>query len=477
MLYGPDGEPLMEGESPNTETSMWTGWREGTLDGHLTTQSRIYGVNRDDVRLKCRTAFFTNPLFGALVEIAVALLIGDTFTYAEPNLDKVARDALAEFWDLNDLGHLMSSRLVAEYLLDGELCAVFPLEDIGDQPAHVAHLDVDRRVDVQATITDGVTRVTTTDLNNTPIHWERGSFVWTAHNALWNDPRGWPVAMRAVKPADAYVQLLQHRLNTHDLQGRILGVQTVFVDRKDPRSKEQYQQKASAYRRLPKKGGMLTLAKVLADDGKTVISDDINFMTPAAGSANAQQDGRAFVRLAALAVLGLPEHYAGEGGTVTRTTADSMTLPAIRSVLRIHAALRSHLDRMYRTELKRRYGPDRRYTSTTWDISKDGKTRVKRTRRVLADQIEVPWVFPQITRETLDELIRLAEAAARNNWASPQTLSGRLGFDPAEEDDRMAAVGLSFGRSNTQTTPQGGDANAQNPPGNQGSDPQGAQGA
>lgn len=450
MLYGPDGEPL--NESQNSETTLGAGqwWREGLGWGDVHSEARIYGVDRDAVRRRTRTAFFTNPLFGSLVEIAASLLIGDEFTYAELNADKVAKTALAEFWEANDLGHLVSNRLFTEYLLDGELCAVFPLEEVGDQAARVAHLDLDRGVRVRADALGRVTQVVTTSADNTPLTWETDQLVWTAHNALWNDARGWPVAMRAVAPAEEYLKLLGHRLNTHDLQGRILGVQHVFVDRKDPNSRAIYQQKAGAYQRLPKRGGVLTLAKVLADDGKTVVSDDIQFMTPAAGAANAEKDGRAFVRLAALAILGLPEHYAGEGGTVTRTTADSMTLPSMRAVLRIHAALRSHLDRTFRLELRRRHGSERVYTVKKYDVRDGGKTRVARSKKVKAGQIEVPWVFPPITQDTLDELIRRAEAAARNGWASPQTLSGSLGFDPAEEADRMAAVGLEFGQPNPQ---------------------------
>lgn len=467
MLFGPNGEPLEE--SGSTETSLSQGWREGLPWQGLGTSGRVYGVDRDTVRRQTRTAFFTNPLFGAAVEIAVALLIGDAFTYAELNADKNAQTALADFWDTNDLGQLMNSRLVTEYLLDGELCGVFPLEDVGDQAARIAHLDMDRGVRIKADVSSGVTQVTAPGAENQSLTWEPGQFVFTAHNALWNDARGWPVAMRALAPADAYVTLLQHRLNTHDLQGRILGVQTVFVDRKDPSSRATYQAKAQAYRTMPKRGGILTLAKVLADDGKTVISDEINFMTPAAGAANAETDARAFVRLTALGVLGLPEHYLGEGGTVTRTTADSMTLPAIRSVLRIHAALRSHLDRLYRAELRRRHGPDKVYTITTFDVKADGKTRLSRKKKVRAGQIEVPWVFPTITQDSLADLITRAEAAARNGWASPQTLSGSLGFDPAEENDRMAAVGLDFGQPNPRaaapTTPPGGEPHAgQAPP-------------
>ncbi|PIH00254.1 hypothetical protein [Deinococcus sp. UR1] len=460
MLYGPDGEPLTESNSETSLNGPW--WREGLPGEQNASTSRIYGLDRDAVRRQTRRAFFTNPLFGAAVEIAVALLIGDEFTYSPLNADKAAQTALADLWDTNDLGNLMSNRLVTEYLLDGELCAVFPLEETGDQPARIGHLDIDRGVVVTADPMSGPTRIQAKDSSGQELTWETGQFVWTAHNALWNDARGWPVAMRAVAPAQAYLELLGHRLNTHDLQGRILGVQTVFVDRKDPNSRAIFNEKRQAYRRMPRKGGMLTLAKVLADDGKTVISDEVSFNSPASGAANAQHDARAFVRLTALALLGLPEHYLGEGGTVTRTTADSMTLPAIRSVKRIHAALRSHLDRIFRADLVRRHGPDRTYMVTTYEVSADGLTRKPRKKRVKAAQIEVPWAFPAITQDSLDERIRRAEAAQRSGWASPQSLSASLGFDPAEETERMAAAGLQFGGVVTPptTAPRGGDPNA-----------------
>lgn len=449
LLYGPNGEPLDESTDP--EPSRTRGWRETGL-GALNS-SYLYGVNRDDVRRRTRRAFFTNELFGAAVEIATALLIGDEFSYGELNMDRTGQAILDDFWSENDLSHLVPSRLVMEYLLDGELCAVFPngSATTPDAPAPIVHLDMDSSVRLFADIS-GVSRVEATAADGSTLKWENGEFVFTAHNALWNDPRGWPVAMRAVGPAEAYLRLLHHRLNTHDLQGRILGVQTVFVDRNDPNSRAAYESKRTAYRSMPKRGGILTLAKVEGKDGK-IINDELSFMTPGNGAANAQADARNFVRLAALCVLGMPEHYLGEGGTVTRTTADSMTLPAIRGVKRIHAALRRHFDRMFRLELKRRNGPDRLYTVSRYEVQPDGKTRKKRTKRVTADQIEVPWVFPQVTQDNLSDLITRAELAQRNNWASPQTLSASLGFDPAGEAELLAAVGQSFGQPNPQAAP------------------------
>jgi len=260
--------------------------------------------------------------------------------------------------------------------------------------------------------------------------------------------------MRAVGPANAHLALMGHRLNVHALQGRLLGVQKVFVDRKDPNSRAIFSEKAGAYRRLPPKGGIVTLAMVEGKDGK-VISDELTFTSPGGGASNAETDARSYVRLVALNVIGMPEHYLGEGGTVTRTTATSMTLPAIRSVKRIQGAIRSHLDALFRAELKRRNGPDRKYKITFYEVSDDGKTRKKRTRWVLADQIEVPWVFPAITQENLADLIAKAEAASAMGLASPQTLSGSLGFDPSAEADLMAAAGLNFGQVTATPTAKG----------------------
>ena len=467
-LYGPDGSILSE---EARDPALRGGWREGLpWDGGFAQPDAIYGVDRDRERLRTRRAYFQNPLFGSAVDIAVAFLVGDEFSYAPPNIDQPARTVLDEFWAENDLGALVGERLVTEYLLDGETCAVFPTgdEDPGtDTPARIALLDVGRGVRLRASITGGVEAVTTAGANaGTDLTWERGQFVWAAHAALWNDPRGWPVAMRAVEPAAAYLTLLNHRLNTHELQARILGVQKVFVDRERPDSRAQFAAKAGAYRSLPRRGGVLTLPMVEGKDGK-VISDSLDFMTPGKGGADAATDARALMRLTGLALGGLPEHWLGEGGNATRTTAGEMSLPAVRIALRRQAVIRGILDRLVRAELTRRLGAGRKYTLTTWDYRDDGRTRVKRTRKVPVSQLEIPWVLPAIRQDTLADLLSRAEAAAKNGWASPQTLAASLGFDPGEEDTRMAAVGLAFGQANGQaaqpTAPTGGDANATDP--------------
>ncbi|AIZ44860.1 hypothetical protein QR90_06710 [Deinococcus radiopugnans] len=463
MLYGPDGELLHE---RGPETSLRGGWREGLpWEGGLAAPERLYGVNREDERLRSRRAYFTNPLFAGAVDVAVALLTGDEFSYGTPALDKAARDVLDAFWSRNRLGEMVTDRVVTEYLLDGELCAVFPLEadDPGqDAPARFALVDVSTGLRVESSVTDGVTAVLLPGPNGGDQRWETGRFAWTANSSLWNDPRGWPVARHAVDPAAAYLTLMNHRLNTHELQARILGVQKVFVDREDPNSRAAFSAKSGAYRSLPRRGGILTMAMVEGKDGK-VISDSLDFMTPGEGAANAETDARALLRLTGLA-FGLPEHYLGEGGNVTRTTAESMTLPAVRRARKLQAAVRGFLDELVRREFVRRFGPARLYTLTTWDYKDDGKTRVKRTRKVDVSQIEIPWVLPAITQDSLQESITRAEAAARNGWASPQTLSASLGFDPGEEDTRMAAVGLNFGQPDTRaaqpTAPPGGGDDA-----------------
>ncbi|MFT2721697.1 hypothetical protein ACMT4L_17030 [Deinococcus sp. A31D244] len=464
MLYGPDGEPLALHE--NTETSLRGGWREGNpWDGTRAGPTHVYGVNRDVERHRSRTAWFTNPLFGAAVEIAEALLTGDEFSYATPGLDRAARTVLDEFWARNNLGELVTDRLVREYLIDGEQLAVFPqlADDPGpDVPAPIALVDVDSGLRLTSTVTDGVTSVTLPGEGGTSQTWETGRFVWQASGAMWNDPRGWPVARHAVDPSRAYMTLMGHRLNVHEIQGRIMAVQKVFVDKNDPNSRAAFREKAATYRNLPRRGGVLTMAMVEGSKEGQIISDSLEFTTPASGAANAEKDLRAFLRLVGLS-FGLPEHYLGEGGNATRTTADAMTLPAARRIRKLQAAIRGFLDRLIRAELTRRLGEGRTYTQTTWDVKDDGKTRVKRVRKIPVSQVEVPWILPAITQDSLADLILRAEAAARNGWASPQTLSASLGFDPAEEEHRMGAVGLTFGVPNPQAanpTAPGGNANA-----------------
>lgn len=427
-----------------------------SLGGSANSANHLYGVSRETERMRCRTLYFTNSLFGSAVEICVAFLVGDAFSYGQM-ADKSAQLALEEFWQANRLGGL-ADRWMTEFFLDGENATLFPLQDLGrDTPARIAYLDVQQGLDLTCTTQDGVTALRAPDDQGRSVTYDADHMLWTAHAALWNDPRGWPVAMRAADAAQSYTQLLNHRINTHELQARILGVYKAFINtngvdasgRPDGGLYE-WQRKADAYRTLPKRGGVLTLAM----DPASGNSEQLDFMVPAQGSGNAETDARALLRLCGLAMGGLPEHWLGEGGNVNKATAGEMSTPAVRIAGKRQAALRDYLNRLMRLELRRRFGPDRRYTVRSSKVSADGLTSTVTTRRVTANQLEFPWELPTLTQDNLANVVGLVQLASTQGLASPQTLSARLGFDSSAEAELLAATGRTLG---TPNTPTGGD--------------------
>ena len=469
ILYGPDGR-LLEDSGYNNynnpgslEPGLRGGWRyASSLAGSANSNTYLYGVDRRTERLRARSLYFTNGLFGSAVEVCVAFLVGDDFSHGTMD-DKTAQLALEEFWQQNDLGDL-ADRWMTEFFLDGENATVFPAEDIGrDTPAKVGYLDVQHGVDLTYTTQDGVTAIEAPGGNGQSVTYDAEHMVWTAHMSLWNDPRGWPVAMRAADAAQAYTQLLNHRINTHELQARILGVYKAFVNTQGRNAAGvadgglyEWQQKANTYRNLPKRGGVLTLAM----DPATGNSEELNFMTPANGSGNAETDARALLRLCGLAMGGLPEHWLGEGGNTNRATAGEMSTPAVRIAGKRQAVFRTYLNKVFRLELKRRFGPDKKYTVKSSKLSADGLSSVITTRRVTADYLEMPWELPTLTQDALADVVTLVQTAAAQGLASPQTLSARLGFDSSDEAQRLAALGKSLGQSNIPpAAPPGGDPN------------------
>ncbi len=489
MILGPDGrparteEPTQEANVPQlrggslpfanpgpgdagggfTDPATRGGWTQvGGVAG------RRYFADRATARRVCRTLYLLpNALFWGAVQLVAAFLMGDTLTYGDLD-DKTAQLALDEFWQANNLSEAMTQRWIIEFLLDGENATVFPTgsDNPGaDLPARVAFLDVDGNVSVTGSTARGITAgdmagsVTLTRGLNDVVTWESGEFVWSAHDALWNDVRGWPVVAAAADAAMAYTSLANLRMNVHDIQQRIVAVYSAIVD-PDGRDANGaldggmygWRLKTSGFKRIPRDGGILPIVVKPGYTDKNgnrfdSVRETLEFPQPASGAGDAAEDAQTFLRLAGLAMGGLPEHWLGNGGEATRTTASEMSTPATRVAGRRQALVRSYLDRLIRTELKRRFGPDRLYTVYKTVVGKDGLKRDRKRLRLPADMLEFPWQLPAITEENLDTLIRRALAARAAGWASPQTLSGSLGFDPSVENELMTSAGLRFGNA------------------------------
>lgn len=464
----------------NRDATLW-------INAGLNPQQHAskYGVQRSAAQKLTRTLFYTpNPIFQAAVTLVASLLIDDTLSYAEHS-DPTVRKVVEEFWQTNAFGEYMTQRAVIEYLLDGELAAVWNRDTPADLTARIGALDVAENLTVTGSTSRGlvaadmVERLTVNKGQPNEQSWTAEQCVWMAHNALHNDVRGWPPTLGAAMAAVGFISLVNSRLRANDLLSRLLAVYKAFLDPNglDPGGNPDgglsgWLNKARAFKQVPEDGAVVPLVvkpgySVTEDvGGKNVttkydgVSESLEFPNPSPGAGDAASDIRILMRLVGTC-LGLPEHWLGEGGNATRTTADAMTLPSVKIIRRHQAFLRGFMDRCIRTELERRFGPERLYTVYVMEQSADGLTQKRKRKRVPARLIEIGWILPKVSEHTLDELIRLAEAAEKHGWASSQTLSAGFGFDTAVEAEQMAAVGRGFGNSTSATPPaKGGEPNA-----------------
>lgn len=428
MILDQYGAPLT---SAATEPGLRGGWVLTGGLGRATPQgASAYGVDRRTERRKSRVAYFLNPVYWGAIQVVQGYVIGDTFTWGDHN-DRRVRETVDELAARNDLPDL-AERFWTEFMLDGENATVWIGDLTRDAPARIAFLDVDRGIDLKHAVETGITGI---DAERET--WEGGEFVWSAWDALYNDPRGWPVARHAVDSCVAYVNLLNARLRQQELQGRLNAVYKALIYGRNPEAKLAEQKaKAAVYGNVPKDGAVVTLAK----DPETGMSEELEFLDPGRGASDAASDAR-LLRLVTASVIGVPEHYMGEGGNVTRTTADSMGDPARRALLRRQAVVRSWLDRTIRAELVRRHGEQQTYQVRRVEVSDDGRARKVSTKRVPASQVEVPWAFPDLTSDDVVALTRLVDMAVSRRLMSMQTARARLGMDPALEAERLQQEG------------------------------------
>ena len=436
-LYGPKGERLTESSLTTGDPGVYGGWL--TSAGTLSPNSLGAGsftalrVNREVQRRAARIAYLTNPLLYGAVEVIHGFVLGTGVTLGEIT-DKRAATAINEFWQENTLDHLLS-RMFTEYLLDGESLTVWPLDGTGlgrDLPAHIALADVDRGVTLDVDPFDS-TLVTGATVQSVIAGGERrftqGQYLWKANDALWNDPRGWPVVMRAVPACLAYTGFLERRLRLHDIQSRINGVYKAFAT-----TYEEHRTKAAAFGRIPADGQILTLAK----NPVSGESEQFDFVTQKIGAADAATDAR-LIRLLVAVALNLPEHQLGESGNANLATASAMDTPARKGFERKQRWVEQWLRNVLRTELERRYGAGQLYTVTDTKVTPDGLGKVVTRRKVTARQLNLPISFPSLDDSSLLDLIAKVQAASALGLASRGTLSGEMGYNWPDEAELLAA--------------------------------------
>ncbi len=446
MLLDAYGRPMAAATPTQNSMSVPTmrggEWIEQGADPY--NAARVYGIDRETERKASRVAFFSNPLIAGLVgNILVPYVVGDDFSYGTLD-DKDAQLALDEFWSLNNLAEL-GERIWTEYLIDGESAVVFERDAPKGEASRIGVVDLDKGIKLEHNTFDGVTAIETQGPKFTRMVFEKGEFVWTAHNSFFNDPRGWPVMMQAIPSALSYIGLINARLKMHDLAGRINGIYTQLYNPDAPDRNKVFADKADSTKHIPRDGNIVSLIK----DNKTGNQETLELFQGAKGASDAAADAR-LLRLLLSAALAIPPHWLGDAEDSNRASASEMNGPPLIAMKRRQSTFRSIMTRVFRLELLRRFGPDKRYlvrySEVKTDPSGQPTGRRTKTKRVPAELIEPPFVFPQLDSATLDEIIRKVEVLAKLSLAGTQTQQELLDVDPALEAERL-------GNTPTKTVP------------------------
>ncbi len=331
------------------------GWTDGA-DVVGAQKGRVYGVDRALERRSARLAFFLNPLFEGITGLLTAYVVGDEFTYGTMD-DPKAQAVLEEMWALNNYDQF-ADRMWLEYLIDGESAVVFDTEARPSEPAHMALINVDQPFDLEM---DALNRVSRLGLKvgKEDRVWEEGEFTWTAHHALWGDPRGWPVLMRAVPACLSYIGLINSRLRAQELLGRINGVYhgLYYHNPQDPKgSMADFNLKTARYSRIPPDGNVLGLAI----DAKTGHKEEFKLTESPKNASDAAEDAR-LIRMLAAVALNIPPHWLGDAEDTNRASSDNMNGPPLIAMKRRQSTFRSMNNTNFRHELVRRNGPDATY--------------------------------------------------------------------------------------------------------------------
>ncbi|MHA0043006.1 hypothetical protein [Deinococcus sp. PEB2-63] len=400
---------------------MQGGWQlTGGIGGPVTLpqQVRLLGaLSRADTQRAAVVAWYLNPLLYGAVEVIKSFVLGTSVTYGD-HPDKTVQAVMEEFWAANSFDTLVE-RWFTEHLLLGENLTIWP------DPKRFTRRDQAARIGQYGVIDGQLTFKTAPGLpdvvESIGIAGKRtlrqDEYVWSAHDTLLNDVRGWPAVGRALGPALAYLNFINARTKVHELASRINAVYYAFA-----KDEKELNAKAGRFRNVPRNGAVLTLG-MHPETGKR---EEFEFHIPDLKAQDSAVDAKLIKQLLAVA-LGLPEHYLAEGGGVTRTTADSMGEPARKSFQRRQRTVWNWLQATFRTELTRRY-PDGTFT-----------TKKGSRKRVSAAQVEFPFNFPSLQNEDLTALIAKINLVARERLASRQTMTAELGYDPAAEAEKLAS--------------------------------------
>jgi len=446
MILGPDGRQIKAGLQPLQSASdayQSTGFATSTLDPGLrggwihsggldvpgTPVSLLLGMqlNRDVERKAARTAYMINPVLQGALETIHGFIMGEGVSYGETG-DKGVDQHVEDFWFANDF-EALAMRWFMEFLIDGEGLTIFPNRVRPDEAARIGFYDVDDHMKIETVdgMPNHIKRIEVKHVDPSKTRWiPNDRLVWKAHNAFWNDPRGWPVIMPAIGPSLAYVGFANTRMKIHDLQSRINAIYWAFAA-----DNKELQTKAAQYAEMPETGHVLTMHKLPTGE-----KEEFEFLETRTNASDSAPDGR-LIRLILAVALNLPEHYLGEGGDVNRTTADAMGAPAKKAFKRKQKWVRDWMNAVFRTEIKRRDGPDKKYTVKKYKTREGGALDIS-TSQVPIDIFEFAWLFPEINDEDAMGLVRKVELSAERKLASKQTLSGLLGYDWAAEVERMS---------------------------------------
>ncbi|MFC6663120.1 hypothetical protein [Deinococcus multiflagellatus] len=399
-----------------------------------------YGPSRAYTREVSRRLYFENGLFQIATDIAGAFLVGDAISYGT-FADDGLRQIVEDFWQANSFEHLLSGRMITEWMLNGEQAVLFPTGESSpatDVPALISLLDVDMggfELEVDTTRgalpADMARAVVLRQSSGDVRRWEAGEFTWAAHNAMYNDARGWPVVMAAMDFCVAYINMMNMRLNVHQLQQRLLAVYEAFMDPagvdangNPDGGRYEWNLKKSGFSRMPENGGVLTVVHqpgYTDTDGTKYegVRERIDFLRPGQGASEAGSDMKLILRMVALTIGGCPNTTSARAGA-TRTTASEMGLPSVRLANVRQAAIRNNVTRILRAEAKRRAGPNARF-----------KTVKGSRRKVPVDLIEFPLNFPQIREESYEDIVKRVELALTHAIVDEETAQADLGYDPA----------------------------------------------